>query len=110
MLRKLIINSLIIFGLAYILNGITVESIWTALLVALVLGLLNLILKPILLLLSLPINILTLGLFTLVINAIIISLTDYLVTGFVIENFGWALLFGLIISLINSIISSLEKK
>lgn len=110
MIRKLIINTLIIFGLSYFLTGINVNSIWTALLVAIVLGLLNLVLRPILLLLSIPINILTLGLFTFVINALIVMLVDYLIIGFSTDGFVWALLFSLIISLINSILGSFQKK
>jgi putative membrane protein len=110
MLKKLIINTLIIFGLAYLLTGITVNSIWTALLVAIVLGLLNLILRPIFLFLSIPINILTLGLFTFVINAIIVMITAYLIAGFTIINFGWALLFSLIIALVNSIFGGMSKR
>ena len=110
MLRKLIINSLVIFGSAYLLTGINVNNFWTALLVTVVLALLNLFLRPILLLLSIPINILTLGLFTFVINALIVMLVDYLIAGFNIDGFGWALLFSLIISLVNSILGALERR
>jgi len=110
MLRKLIINSLVIFGSAYLLTGINVNNFWTALLVTVVLALLNLFLRPILLLLSIPINILTLGLFTFVINALIVMLVDYLIAGFSINGFGWALLFSLIISLVNSILGVMERR
>jgi putative membrane protein len=109
MFRKLIITSLSIFGLSYILSGISVDTIWTALIASLILGLLNIFLKPILLLLSLPVNILTLGLFTLVINALIMMTAAYLVSGLTITSFGWAFLFSLMISLINSIFELFKK-
>jgi len=110
MLKKFIITSLSVFGLAYILPGVEIINFWTALLVTVVLALLNLFLRPILLLLSIPINILTLGLFTFVINALIVMLVDYLIAGFNIDGFGWALLFSLIISLVNSILGALERR
>ncbi len=109
MFRKLIMNTMVIFGLAYALTGVSVDSIWTALAFSIVLGLLNIFLKPILLLLSIPINILTLGLFTIIINTIIVMIADYLVAGFVINNFSWALLFSLIISIINSLFGVFKK-
>ena len=110
MLKKFIITSLSVFGLAYILPGVEIINFWTALLVTVVLALLNLFLRPILLLLSIPINILTLGLFTFVINALIVMLVDYLIAGFNIDGFGWALLFSLIISLVNSILGVMERR
>ena len=103
MIKKFIITSISIFGLSYLLSGISVNSFWTALIVSLVLGLLNTFLRPILLLFSLPINIITLGLFTFVINAFIIIIADYLIADFRVANFLWALLLSLIISLINSL-------
>ena len=109
MLRKLIITTLIIFGLSYILPGVNINNIWTALIAAIVLGLLNTFLKPILLLFSLPVNIITLGLFTFIINAFIILLVSHLVSGLEIINFGSALFFILIISFINLFINSLSN-
>ena len=110
MFKKLIITSISIFALSYLLTGISVDTFWTALIASVVLGLLNLFLRPILLLLSIPINIITLGLFTLVINALIVMIAAYFVSGLIIANFGWALLFSLIISIINSIITIFERK
>ena len=95
---------------AYLLPGIIVKSFFVALVVAVVLGFLNTVLKPILVILTLPINILTLGLFTLVINAGLISLTSTLVDGFVVSSFGWALLFSLILSLVDGVLNMLEPK
>lgn len=100
---QLLIAALAVLVSSYILPGITVSSFWIALGVAVVLALLNNLVKPILLFLSLPINILTFGLFTFVINAIIILATARLVDGFRVDGFLWALLFSLIVSAINSL-------
>ncbi len=103
MLKKFIITSLSVFGLSYILPGVAVNNFWTALITAIVLGLLNTFLKPILLLFSIPVNIITFGLFTFFINAFIMMIVGYLVPGLIIINFWWAFLFALIISTINFI-------
>lgn len=105
-----IISALVIMGAAYLLSGgIHVASFTTALVIALVLGIINVVLKPILLILTLPINLLTLGLFTLVINAILIMFTTVIVPGFIVDNFWWALIFGLILSVINSFLHQANK-
>ncbi len=96
-----ILNSLAVLLGAYVLPWVTVSGFGTALLVSLVLGLVSLVLKPILLLLTLPINILTLGLFTFVINALLLLLTDKLVPGFSAGGFWSALLLSLIIAVVN---------
>ncbi len=95
------IASLAIIISAYLLPGVHVESFLAALATALVLGLLNLFLKPILILFTLPINILTLGLFTLIINAAVIMLTTVIVPGFKIDSWGWAILFSIVLAIIN---------
>lgn len=99
-----IISSLAILVSAYLLPGVTVTSFIAALSAALVLGLANAILKPILILLTLPINFLTMGLFTLVINAAMVLLAASIVPGFAVAGFWWALLMGLILSLVSAII------
>ncbi len=86
---------------SYILPGVHVENFLAALATALVIGFLNLILKPILVLLTLPINIITLGLFTLIINAAIIILATLIVPGFTVDGWGWAILFGIVLALVN---------
>ncbi|MBD3208305.1 MAG: phage holin family protein [Candidatus Nealsonbacteria bacterium] len=85
---------------AYVLPGVEVSGFLAALLVALLLGILNAIIKPLLLFLTLPINILTLGLFTLVVNALIILIASALAPGFKVDGFWWALLFSIILSVI----------
>lgn len=101
LLRWLII-SLIILAAAYVFPGIKVASIYVALIAAIVLGLINLIIRPILVILTLPINLITFGLFTFVINALLILLASSLVPGFSVASFWWALLLGFIISVVNS--------
>jgi putative membrane protein len=89
---------------AYLLPGVHVTDFWTALVVAVVLGIVNAIIKPILLILTLPITLVTLGLFILVINAAMVLLVGLLVPGFTVTNFWWALAFGLVLSLVNSVL------
>ncbi len=106
-----LISALVIFSVAYLFQGkgVYVESFVTALLIAVVLGMINAILKPILLILTLPINILSLGLFTLVINAALIMLTALFVPGFRVDSFWWAFVFGLVLSILNWFIHQFNK-
>jgi putative membrane protein len=92
---------------AYLLPGVRLSGFFAALVTALVLGLVNTFIKPLLLLLTLPLNILTLGLLTFVINALLILLTSSIVPGFVVAGFWWALLFSLVLSVINYILGSI---
>ena len=92
----------------YILpKGIYVESPEAALIVAVVLGLLRIFVKPILILLTLPVTIFTLGLFLLVVNAIIILIADHFVKGFHVDGFWYALLFSILLSIFQSIFNQL---
>ena len=96
-----VINALVIMVAAYILPGVHVENIWAAFVVALVLGVLNVLIKPILVLLTLPITIVTFGLFLLVINAMMVVMVSHVVPGFSVDNFEWAFIFSAVVSLIN---------
>lgn len=107
LLVLLLINGLAVFIAAYILPGIRVDTFTTALVVAVVLGIVNTFLKPLLILLTLPITILTLGLFTFVINAFLVVLVGALVPGFYVQGFASALLFSLLVSLVSSFLHSL---
>src|SRR4051794_13348383 len=107
-LVTLLISSLAVFISAYILPGVNVDNFVVAIMVAIVLGVINVFLKPVLLIFTLPINIMTLGLFTFVINALIILLVSYLVPGFHVDSFSWALLFSLVLALINGFLQSLS--
>jgi putative membrane protein len=99
-----IIASVAVGLTAYLLPGIHVGSFLAALATAVVLGLVNAVLRPILIILTLPINIITLGLFTLVINALLIQLTAAVVPGFTVDGFWWAVAFSIVLFLINSIL------
>jgi putative membrane protein len=106
---RLLVNTIAVYVTAVILKaGVTVPDLATALIVAIVLGVVNTVLKPMLILLTLPINILSLGLFTFVINAIIILVVSYLVPGFKVASFWWALLFSLVLSVLSSLLHSAE--
>lgn len=104
-----LINVIAILITSYILPGIHIRSFVTALIVALVLGLINTILRPILFILTLPINILTLGLFSFIIMGFCVYLASWIVPGFKINNFWWAILFALIVALINWLARSIFR-
>jgi len=104
LLIRLIISTLAIVAAAKFVPGVAVDSWTTAVIVAIVLGILNTFLKPILQILALPITILTLGLFYFVINVLIIYLAANLVTGFSVTGFIPALLFGLVVSVVSGIL------
>ncbi|MFZ6051149.1 phage holin family protein [Halocola ammonii] len=107
---RILMVSIAVILSAFLLPGVTVDNFLYAILVAVVLSILNTIVKPILVIFTIPITVLTLGLFLLVINAIIIILTDSLIAGFHVENFWWALLFSLVLSVIVSIFESFDRK
>jgi putative membrane protein len=99
-LIHLAVSALAVIITAFLLPGVQV-GILSAFLAALVLGLLNTFVKPLMILFTLPVNVLTLGLFTFVINAVIILLASSIVPGFKVKGFWWALLFSLILSLVS---------
>lgn len=105
LLRWLILTLAILIA-AYLFPGIQVSGFGSALFAALVLGILNAIFRPILLILTLPINVLTLGLFTFVINAILLMMTSGVIGGLQVAGFGSALLGSLIISVVSWLLSS----
>ena len=110
LIANLLINSLAVFISAYILPGVKVDSFLTAFIVAIVLGVVNAFVKPVLVFFTLPVTILTLGLFILIINALMILLVSALVPGFRVDNLGWAILFSVVLSLVSWFLPSLEYK
>ena len=104
---KLFISSIVVFALSYFLPGVQVTNIMAALWVALVLGLLNTFLKPVLVLLTIPVTLFTLGLFLLVINAIIVLICDYFIPEFQVDGFVTALFFSILLSLSQSILNKI---
>ena len=109
LLLRLLLTAVAVVILAKILPGVSVDSYWTAIIVAIVLSLLNFIVKPILVLFTLPVTILTLGLFLLIINAIIIFMADGFIDGFGVSGWFMAIIFSLLLSLFQSVLFSILK-
>lgn len=93
---------------AFLIPGVHVGGFLSALVAAVVLGFLNTFIKPLLILFTLPINILTLGLFTLVINALLILLASAVVPGFRVDGFWWAVLFSIVLAIVNIVFDLVE--
>jgi putative membrane protein len=109
-LTRLVTSSLAIIIVTYLLRpGVTVDEPVTAIIVAAVLALLNMVIKPLLIILTLPITVVSLGLFLLVINALMVMLAANIVPGFHVNGFWWALLFSIILSIVTGIFNSLAK-
>ena len=109
MIIQLLINALAFYISAYIMAGITISGWASLFVIAIVWGILTVIIKPILIILTLPINILTLGLFTLVINAILLLITSSIVPGFRIDGFGTALLAAIVLSIVSGFLNALKQ-
>ena len=107
---RILIIAAVSFGLAKVLSGIHVVDFWTAFIFAVVLAILNTFIKPLIILLTLPVTILTLGLFLFIINAAVVLLASRFVDGFRIDNFWWGLLFSLLLSLFTSVLDREMKK
>ena|SRR3989338_9822523 len=108
-LIDLLIRALVLLLTAYIVPGFKIGDYTTAVMVALVLALLNLLLKPILVILTLPATILTLGLFMFVINALLLLVASRLINGFQIANFGTAVLASIVITVISTVLNSIIR-
>jgi putative membrane protein len=100
-----LLNAVALLVVAYVLPGIVVASFWSAMLAALVLGFLNTLVKPFLILLTLPITVVTMGLFLLVLNALVFWLAGSLFRGFQVDGFWWAVAGALLYSLISGLFS-----
>ncbi|MEQ8903875.1 phage holin family protein [Ekhidna sp.] len=109
-LVKILLSSIAVIIASYLLPGVYVDDFITAVIIAVLLSLLNVTVKPLLIILTIPITVFTLGLFLLVINALIILIASSIVPGFVVDNFWWALIFSLLLSLINALLSDLSKE
>jgi putative membrane protein len=106
-LLAILINTIAVLLTAYVLPGIHLAGFWTSVFVAIVFGIVNAVLRPIIFILTLPINILTLGLFSFVIMGLLVYLVSAIVPGFKVDNLGWAILFALIVAILNWILWSL---
>lgn len=103
-LIRVLITSLAAFAVAYVLPGVSIDQYLTAIVVAVVLALLNVLIKPLLIILTLPITVVTLGLFLLVINAVIILIASHFISGFHVTGFWSALFFSILLSLLTSVL------
>lgn len=114
-LVRLIISAIAVLVTDLLLPGVSLgdmsetHGLLNALLVAAVLGLLNALLKPILILFTLPVTVVTLGLFLLVINAVIVLIADHLIDGFTVQSFWWALGFSLLLSLVQGVLNAFDR-
>jgi putative membrane protein len=109
-----VLISLLLSGLAdlisaYVIPGVQVNGFFTAVVVAVILAIVNAVIRPVLILLTLPINILTLGLFTFIISALMVMLTATIVPGFTVNGFVAALLFAVVLSLVNGLLDALAR-
>lgn len=103
-LLQLAVAGLAVLFTAYLLPGISVDDFLTGIVIAALLALLNLTIKPVLIFLTIPITLITLGLFLLAINAFLVIIASSIIPGFTVDGFWWALLFSLILSLVNSLL------
>jgi putative membrane protein len=110
LILRWIVSALAVMATAYIVPGVHITNFWTALIAALIIGLVNALVRPILLLLTLPINVLTLGLFTLVVNALMFWLASSIVKGFDVANFTAAFLGALVFWLVSWLANGLIAK
>lgn len=108
-LTQILISAFAIMVAQWLLPGVSIDGFLTGILVALALSFFNVLVKPILVFLTLPATIISLGLFLLVINAAIVLLADWLVDGFHVDGFWWAFIFSIILSLVTSIFNGLVK-
>lgn len=104
-LLGLILSTIAVFVTAYILPGVKLDGWTSALVLAIVLGLINAFIRPLLLILTLPINVITLGLFTLVIIALCVMLASAISPGFQVDSFWWAMAFGVVLAIINGVLN-----
>jgi putative membrane protein len=109
-LLNLIVNTLSIFAVSYLLSGVHVNDFLTAIIVAVVLSVFNVTLKPLLILVTIPITLVTFGLFLLVINVLVLYAADALIDGFKIDGFWWAVLFSVLVSMVNSVLFGLGRR
>lgn len=107
LILRILVTALLVMAIAYFMPGVAVASFTTSVIVAIVLGLLNVFIKPILVLLTLPVTLFTFGLFLLIINALMILLCTKIVGGFAVDGLFTALLFSIILSISQSIMYSI---
>ena len=105
-LIRFFLNVIAVMFSAWLLDGIEVDGFVGAMIAALVISLINMFIRPLMILFTLPLTFLTLGLFLLVINALMIMLAGYLIDSLTVDGFWWALLFSIVLTVVNSILNS----
>lgn len=105
MLARLILSAVAVGITAYFMDSVTIEPWWVTVIVAVVLGLINAVVRPVVKLLSLPLTLLTLGLFALVVNGLMVMLCSYFVDGFKVDGLGAAILFSIILAVVNWVLN-----
>jgi putative membrane protein len=103
-LGRIVLRTIIVLIVAYLLPGIYVGTVFIGLIIAVVLALLNSIIKPILVILTLPITVITLGIFLLIINGLMVMLASFLIDGFYVSGLLWAVIFSLLVSFFSSLL------
>ncbi|MCI4669517.1 MAG: phage holin family protein [Bacteroidia bacterium] len=109
---SILLNGLMVFLASKLLSGVTVDGYMAAVIAGCVLGLVNFFVKPVITLITLPLTVITLGIFMLFVNGAMVLLADYLVGGFDVDGWGWAILFSLVLTLMNTLLSryTISKK
>jgi putative membrane protein len=107
---KILVSAFIVVALSNLLSGVDISGYLTGIFVAALLGLMNVFIKPILVLFTLPVTVVTFGLFLLVINAVLVLIVESLIDGFVIDGFWWALFFSVLLSVFQSILYSIFER
>ena len=106
---NLLVNGFGVFVAAYLIQGVHVDSFLTAVIVSIALGIVNIFIKPVVILFTLPINLVTLGLFTFIINGLMVLLVSSVIPGFAVDSFTWAMLFSVVLWAVNFVLTSLTK-
>lgn len=105
-----VVSTIAILITAYLLPGVHVTGLLAAFILAVVLGIINTVLRPVLILLTLPLTIVTLGIWVLFVNALLVLLATYIVPGFTVDNFWWAFLFGIVLAIVNWTLQMFESE
>ena len=107
-LTKLVILALSVYVAAYIIPGVIIDSFVSLIVVSIVIGAVNTFIKPVLVILTFPLTVLTLGIFLLLLNGVLIMLVGFIVPGFEVTSFLSAVLFSIVVSLISSLLTSFK--
>lgn len=105
-----VVSAIAILITAYVLPGVYVDGLFAALVLAVILGVINTFIRPVLVVLTLPLSIVTLGLFVLVINALLVMLASYIVPGFAVAGFWYAFLFGIVLAIVSYVLQIFERE